>query len=76
MFRIQQFVRSEAVAGDSLPAGDAQLPEFALNYYLPHEVRLNASYGRAYFSESTDLSIWEFGITYRFLFPLCLGGTK
>ena len=76
VFRIQQFVRSAVVAGDSLPSDDAQRPEFGLNYYLPHEVRLNASYARAYFSESTDVNVWEFGITYRFLFPLWPGGAK
>ena len=76
VFRMQQFVRSELVAGDSLPAHDARLPEFGLNYYLPHEVRLNASYGRAYFSQSTDVNVWEFGITYRFLFPLWPGGAR
>jgi hypothetical protein len=76
VFRMQQFVRSEAIAGDSLPSVDAQRPEFGLNYYLPYEVRLNASYGRALFSQSTDANIWEFGITYRFLFPLWPGGSK
>ena len=74
--RMQQFVRSEAVAGDSLPSSNAQLPEFGLNYYLPHEIRLNASYGREFFSRSTDVNIWEYGITYRFLFPMWPGGSR
>ena len=74
--RMQQFVRSEHVAGDSLPSSNAQLPEFGLNYYLPHEVRLNASYGREFFSRSTDVNIWEYGITYRFLFPMWPGGSR
>jgi len=72
---MQPFVRSEAVAGDFLPSVVGQRPEFGLNYYLPHEVRLNASYRRALFSKSTDENIWEFGITYRFLFPLWPGGS-
>jgi hypothetical protein len=76
VLRMQQFVRSEAVAGDSLPSGNAQRPEFGLNYYLPHEVRLNASYARELFSRSSDVNIWEFGITYRFLFPMWPGGSR
>jgi hypothetical protein len=74
--RMQQFVRSEAFPGDFLPSSNAQLPEFGLNYYLPHEVRLNASYGREFFSRASDVNIWEFGVTYRFLFPMWPGGSR
>jgi hypothetical protein len=76
IFRMQQFFRSQHIASDSLPSTNLRRPEFGLNYYLPHEVRLNASYGREYHSESTDINVWEFGITYRFLFPLLPGGSK
>jgi hypothetical protein len=76
VFRMQQFFRNELIAGDSLPRTNRTLPEFALNYYLPHEIRLNASYGREYNTHATDLNVWEFGITYRFLFPLWPGGSK
>jgi hypothetical protein len=76
VFRMQQFFRDEAVAGDSLPSSNAQLPEFGLNYYLPHEIRLNASYGREFFSRSTDVNVWQYGITYRFLFPMWPGGSR
>ena len=76
VFRMQQFFRSQHIAGDSLPATNVRRPEFGLNYYLPHEVRLNASYGREYVSRSTDFNVWEFGITYRFLFPLWPGESK
>ena len=76
VFRMQQFFRSELISGDSLPSSNATLPEFALNYYLPHEIRLNASYGREYFAHSTDRNVWEFGITYRFLFPMWPGASR
>ncbi len=76
VFRMQQYFRSRLIAGDSLPAGDAKRPEFGLNYYLPHEVRLNASYAREYISQGTDVNVWSVGITYRFLFPLWPGGSK
>lgn len=76
VFRMQQFFRNEHIAGDSLPSTNMFLPELGLNYYLPHEIRLNASYGREYLSHSTDMNVWEFGITYRFLFPLWPGESK
>ena len=76
VIRMQQFFRSKAVPGDSLPSGNLERPEFGLNYYLPHEIRLNGSYARQYFSNTTDSNVWEFGITYRFLFPLWPGGAK
>jgi len=76
VFRMQQFFRSQFVLGDSLPPGNTTLPEFGLNYYFPHEVRLNAAYGRQYMSHSTDTNVWNFGITYRFLFPLWPGASK
>jgi hypothetical protein len=74
--RMQQFVRSEAVAGDSLPRSNATRPDFGLNYYLPHEIRLNASYSREFFERGTDVNIWEYGITYRFLLPMWPGGSR
>jgi hypothetical protein len=75
--RMQQFFRSSRpVSGDSLPSTNVRLPGFGLNYYLPHEVRLNASYGRELVSRGTDVNQWEFGITYRFLFPLSRGDSR
>jgi hypothetical protein len=76
VFRMQQFFRNQQIAGDSLPSTNMRRPELGLNYYLPHEIRLNASYGREYLSHSTDTNVWEFGITYRFLFPLWPGESK
>jgi hypothetical protein len=76
VFRMQQFFRSRLIVGDSLPTTNVRSPELGLNYYLPKEVRLNASYGRQFISRSTDVNVWEFGITYRFLFPLWPGESK
>lgn len=76
VFRMQQFFRSQLVPNDSLPSSNARLPEFGLNYYLPHEIRLNASFGRQNLSQSTDTNLWEFGITYRFLFPMWPGASR
>jgi hypothetical protein len=76
IFRMQQFFRSQHIAGDSLPSTNMRRPEFGLNYYLPHEIRLNASYGRQFISHSTDVNVWQFGITYRFLFPLWPGESQ
>lgn len=60
---------------DSLPAADTNRFDFGLNYYLPHEVRLNGSYGRQ-FSSLGNANIWNFQITYRFLFPAWPGGSR
>jgi hypothetical protein len=49
--------------------------DFGLNYYLPHEVRLNGSYGREY-STAGDANIWNVQVTYRFLFPAWPGEHK
>lgn len=73
--RGQQFVRGVPDVDGSLPSTNAQRAEFGWNYYLPHEVRLNASYGRA-FSPNGDRNVWNFAITYRFLFPLYPGRSE
>jgi hypothetical protein len=73
--RVQQFFRLEHGAGDFLPLTDTQRVDFGWNYYLPHEIRLNATYGRQ-FSPSGNLNVWDFGVTYRFLFPMYPGGHR
>lgn len=70
--RVQQFFRNEPVVGDSLPAADTQEADFGLNYYLPHEIRLNGSYGRQ-FSSTGNSNVWSFAITYRFMLPMWPG---
>ena len=70
--RAQQYVHGLPDPTFALPGSDTQRGEFGWNYYLPHEVRLNASYGRQ-FSPAGNANIWNFAITYRFLFPLYPG---
>jgi hypothetical protein len=73
--RMQQFYRSKLILGDSLPGVDTKRPDFGLNYYLNHEVRLNASYSRQ-FTAHGDANIWQLGVTYRFLYPIWPGGAQ
>jgi hypothetical protein len=73
--RLQQFDRGAFSLIDGLPGADTREVDFGLNYYLPHTVRLNASYGRQ-FSPLGNSNIWNFEVTYRFLFPLIPGGSK
>jgi hypothetical protein len=72
--RIQQFQRLQHGTGDSLPGVSTRRVDAGADYHFPHEVRLLASYGRQ-FTDTTGTNIWEFGITYRFLFPLFPGGS-
>jgi len=72
--RIQQFFKGQQpTPADALPAVDVNQFDFGLNYYLPHNVRLNGSYGRQ-FSSAGNANIWNFEIVYRFLFPAWPGG--
>lgn len=73
--RVQQFLRSKPISGDFLPKTDARRFDFGWNYDLPRQFRLNATYGRQ-FSPSGNFNAWNFGVTYRFLFPLFPGGPK
>jgi hypothetical protein len=73
--RVQQFFLGTPSPNDVLPGADTQQVDFGLNYYLPHNVRLNGSYGRQ-FSSLGNLNIWNVQVTYRFLFPLIPGGSK
>lgn len=66
--RVQQFFKGNPAPQDLLPSADVNQFDFGVNYYLPHEVRLNGSYGRAY-STAGNFNVWNFGVTYRFLFP-------
>ena len=73
--RVQQFDRIKPLALDFLPGVDTKRVDFALNYFLPKEVRIGGSYGRQ-FSSQGDLNVWNVGLTWRFLFPLFPGGSK
>lgn len=73
--RIQQYFKGNPTPIDALPAASVNQFDFGLNYYLPHNVRLNGSYGRE-FSSAGNANIWNCEIVYRFLFPAWPGGQK
>jgi hypothetical protein len=73
--RVQQFERGTFSPIDGLPGANTRQVDFGLNYYLPHNVRLNTSYGRQ-FSPLGNSNIWNFEVTYRFLSPLIPGGSN
>lgn len=71
--RVQQYFKGQPTPEDLLPSANVNQFDFGLNYYLPHEIRLNGSYGRQY-SSTGNANLWNFEITYRFLFPAWPGG--
>jgi hypothetical protein len=73
--RVQQFYRGTPSPDDVLPGADTQRVDFGFNYYLPHNLRFNTSYGRQ-FSSLGNSNVWNIQVTYRFLFPLIPGGSK
>lgn len=73
--RVQQFFKGTPTPEDLLPTADVNQFDFGLNYYLPHDVRLNGSYGRAY-SSTGNMNVWNVQIAYRFLFPAWPGEHK
>jgi hypothetical protein len=58
--------------GDGLPRVNEQRPEVGLNYLIHDDWKLISSYGRLY-SANGDRNIWDFGFTYRFVWPLWPG---
>jgi len=72
IFRMQQVFRNAPDPTDGLPGTNTQRADFGLDYYLPHNVRINTSYARQ-FSESGNRNVWQTGIVYRFLFPAWRG---
>jgi hypothetical protein len=71
VFRMQQTFRQDSRVSDGLPSLNTQRADFALDYNLPHNVRILTSYSRQFSSKNTN--IWETGIVYRFLFPAWKG---
>jgi hypothetical protein len=71
-FRIEQTFRSQPDSEDGLPGANTQKVNFALDYHLPHEVRINTSYSRQ-LSSAGNRNIWQTGIVYRFLIPTWRG---
>ena len=68
LFRLQQIFRNSPDSTDGLPAADTERADFGLDYFLPHEVRINTSYSRL-FSSTGNGNIWKTSLVYRFLFP-------
>jgi hypothetical protein len=70
--RVQQFWLGTPLPDDAIPGADTRRVDFGLNYYLPHNVRLNGTYGRQ-FSSLGNANVWNFQVVYRFLFPVLPG---
>lgn len=68
LFRLQQTFRSAPDPTDGLPGRNTQEADFGMDYFLPHNVRINTSYSRQ-FSAFGNRNLWQTGIVYRFLFP-------
>jgi hypothetical protein len=73
--RVQQFVRKQFTFEDASPGANTQEADLGVDYYLPHEIRFNADYGRQFSSQGNE-NIWDVGITYRFMLPLWPGGHR
>lgn len=72
VFRIQQTFRLDTIVSDGLPLANTERADFALDYNLPHNVRILTSYARQ-FSSAGNHNVWETGIVYHFLFPAWKG---
>lgn len=72
--RMQQFFPANG-GGNSLPTVNSQRFDFGLNYYFRDDLRFVSSYGRR-FSSQGNANVWNFGFTYRFMFPLWPARTK
>jgi len=66
--RMQQVYPSNG-GGNAIPSVDTKRFDAGLNYYFRDNLRLVSSYGRQ-FNHPVDVNIWNFGFTYRFMFPL------
>jgi hypothetical protein len=75
LFRLQQTVRIDKIASDSVPAVNTQEVDFGLDYNLPHNTRILTSYSRQ-FSSAGNENIWQTGIVYRILTPTWKGKSQ
>jgi hypothetical protein len=69
--RMQQFYPLNG-GGNSVPTKNTQRFDFGVNYYFRDNLRLVSSYGRQ-FQAHANANIWNFGVTYRFVWPLWPG---
>jgi hypothetical protein len=72
--RMQQVYPSNG-GGNGIPSVDTKRFDAGLNYHIRDNLRLVSSYGRQ-FNHPVDVNIWNFGFTYRFMFPLWFGKGK
>lgn len=75
VFRIQQAFRNKTFSADGMPAVDTKLADFALDYHLPKEFRINTSYSRR-FAKGKDGNLWTASFNYRFILPAWPGKLK
>ena len=76
VFRMSQTLRRASIAGDAdLPQVNTERADFALDYNLPHNMRILTSYSRSFASTGNE-NIWETGIVYRLLFPAWKGKSQ
>ena len=68
VFRMQQVFRNSPDPTDGLAGADTRRIDFGLDYFLPHDVRINTSYSRQ-FSSAGNGNIWQTGLVYRFMIP-------
>jgi len=73
--RVQQFFKGTPNPVSQLPTVDVNQYDVGVNYWFPHNIRLNGSYGRQ-FSSTGNANIWNFELVYRFLFPAWPGGSR
>jgi len=76
--RLQQFFIGKDMSENDeyeLPDVQTNQVDWGLNYYFRDDLRLQASYGRA-FSSDGNRNVWSIGATYRFAMPLWPGGPR
>jgi hypothetical protein len=72
LFRLNQTFRRDTLESDTLPLVNTQRADIGLDYNLPHNTRIVASFSRS-FSANGDENTWQTGIVYRLLFPAWKG---
>ena len=68
VFRMNQTFRRDTLSSDGVASVNTQRADFGLDYNLPHNTRILASYSRQ-FASTGNRNIWQTGVVYRFLFP-------
>ena len=64
--RVQQFYRTSIEPGvpDFMPRVDTNRFDGGINYYLPRNLRANASYSRS-LGTGSNRNVWDFALVYR-----------